>query len=103
MQAESDLDDLPEALDVRLKAEEFQNYAQQMENAVLSLAISIEEVLKVYIDQYIKKHPDIMVQHCIQEPTSTTHNVLQHTWERVKYIYIRLHDRLRDWLIFREL
>ena len=41
---EEDLGDLPEAMDVRLKAEEFQNYAQQMENAVLSLAISVEEV-----------------------------------------------------------
>ena len=42
---DSNLEDLPETLDVRLKAEEFQNYAQQMENAVLSLAISVEEVL----------------------------------------------------------
>jgi len=49
--AEEDLQDLPEATDVRMKAEEFQNYAQQMENAVLSLAISVEEVrfkLRVY-------------------------------------------------------
>ena len=42
--SEEELRDLPEAMDVRLKAEEFQNYAQQMENAVLSLAISVEEV-----------------------------------------------------------
>jgi hypothetical protein len=41
---EEDLQELPEAADVRMKAEEFQNYAQQMENAVLSLAISVEEV-----------------------------------------------------------
>lgn len=43
LHGETDLEELPEALDVRLKAEEFQNYAQQMENAVLSLAISVEE------------------------------------------------------------
>lgn len=44
LSSESNLEELPETLDVRLKAEEFQNYAQQMENAVLSLAISVEEV-----------------------------------------------------------
>lgn len=44
LHSEADLEELPETLDVRLKAEEFQNYAQQMENAVLSLAISVEEV-----------------------------------------------------------
>jgi len=54
---EEDLQHLPEASDVRMKAEEFQNYAQQMENAVLSLAISVEEVRSLVRQGVMTPHP----------------------------------------------